>query len=159
LNGHYLVLAGRVRSELDEIAAVAGRAGAIWDAATGGVGDYHVDAVALNLHGFYAGVERLMEAIADTVDRSKPAGANGRQELLRQMASEVPGVRPAVFSVATRNLLDRYRGFRHVVRNVYSFELDPHLVDALIRQLPDVFAAARSDLLAFADFLESCGNG
>ena len=159
MNGYYLALAGRIRSELDEIAAVAGRAARIWEDATGNVDDYHVDAVALNLHGFYAGVERLMEAIADTVDRSKPAVANWHQELLRQMAIEVPGIRPPVFSAATRNLLDRYRGFRHVVRNVYSFELDPEQVASLVRHLPAVVAAATADLLVFADFLEFSGNG
>ncbi|MFN2131705.1 MAG: hypothetical protein ACK2VD_14340 [Anaerolineae bacterium] len=44
--------------------------------------------------------------------------------LLEQMAAEVPSVRPALISGETRQLLDEYRGFRHVVRNVYAFRFD-----------------------------------
>jgi hypothetical protein len=39
------------------------------------------------------------------------------------MAVEIELVRPAVISKETRNTLDEYRGFRHIVRNVYSFNL------------------------------------
>jgi len=49
-----------------------------------------------------------------------PAGEHWHQLLLEQMASEIGGVRPAVISDATRQALDEYRGFRHVVRNVYT---------------------------------------
>ncbi|WP_416672242.1 ribonuclease toxin HepT-like protein [Egbenema bharatensis] len=44
----------------------------------------------------------------------------------------IPSVRPAVLSFETRDRLDRYRGFRHVVRNVYTFNLDPEQIGLLI---------------------------
>ena len=55
-----------------------------------------MDAAALNLHGFYAGIERLLEVMADGTDRAKPAEPAWRRELLQQMTAETPGVRPAV---------------------------------------------------------------
>jgi len=101
---------------------VAVRAEHIWAAGQLAGDDWYADAVALNLHGFYAGIERLLEIVAEAVDEAKPVGGDWHQALLSQMASEIPGVRPPVLSTATRAHLDRYRGFRHVVRNVYTYQ-------------------------------------
>ena len=116
--------------------------------------DLYLDGVALNLHGFYAGLERLFELIAATVDGTVPQGANWHQTLLEQMATEVPRVRPAVISDETRAALDEYRGFRHIVRNVYTFRFDSMKVHRLVEGAPVVFSQVRVELLAFADFLE-----
>jgi hypothetical protein len=113
-----------------------------------------VDTTALNLHGFYAGLERLLEIIAEGVDQAKPAGAHWHDDLLRQMAAEIPGVRPPVLSQETRERLDRYRGFRHVVRNVYTYNLDPEQVGVLVKQSAPTMAHVSQELAAFADFLE-----
>lgn len=125
----YLAIAGRIRRELQELAQVVERTERIWQRGQAGSGDsednYHVDAVALNLHGFYAGIERLLEVIAAGIDQTKPAGANWHRELLQQLSADIVSVRPAVLSSQCRDSLDRYRGFRHVVRNVYTFNLDP----------------------------------
>jgi hypothetical protein len=51
--------------------------------------DYYVDATALNLHGFYAGLEQLFELITDGIDRSKPTGPNWHQDLLVQITIEI----------------------------------------------------------------------
>jgi len=154
----YLALVGRIRRELVDLSAVARRTQAIWDHAGRNKDDYYVDATALNLHSFYAGVERLLELIANVIDRTKPTGASWHQELLHQMTADIPGVRPAVLASSTRDRLDRYRGFRHVVRNVYTYNLDPEQVGLLVKQLPATMAALEGDLLAFADFLEKVAD-
>ena len=91
--------------------------------------------------------------IADGIDRVKPSGPNWHQELLRQMTSEIPGVRPEVISLDLRDQLDRYRGFRHVVRNVYTYHLDSKQVEMLVLQLPPTMAQVSSELTAFNDFI------
>jgi hypothetical protein len=154
MNGIYRTIAGRIRVDLQELARVVERTGRIWQRAVAATDDYYVDATALNLHGFYAGLERLLEIIADGVDQAKPAGAHWHDDLLRQMAAEVPGVRPPVLSQETRERLDRYRGFRHVVRNVYTYNLDPEQIGVLVRQLAPTMASVSQELAAFADFLE-----
>ena len=53
-----------------------------------------------------------------------PQGFNWHQVLLEQMTNEIPDIRPAVISEVTYEALDEYRGFRHVVRNIYAFQLD-----------------------------------
>ena len=154
MSGIYRTIAGRIRVDLQELARVVERTGRIWQQALVSTDDYYVDATALNLHGFYAGLERLLEIIADGVDQAKPAGAHWHDDLLRQMGAEVPGVRPPVLSQETRERLDRYRGFRRVVRNVYTYNLDPEQVGVLVKQLAPTMARVSKDLAAFADFLE-----
>jgi len=150
----YLAVAGRIRQELKELEQVAERTEQIWQKIVATSDDYYVDATALNLHGFYAGLERVFELIADGIDQSKPTGANWHQELLRQMTAEIPNTRPAVISTQTRNRLDVYRGFRHVVRNVYTYHLDQQQIEVLVKQLPAVLTDTTQELMAFSNFLE-----
>jgi len=49
--------------------------------------------------------------------------------------------------------LDEYRRFRHVVRNVYTYNFDPSNWENWSTQPPN-FCANKSELLAFAAFLE-----
>lgn len=148
------VPAARIRSELDELSALVERALQGWQRAAKTNDEYYLDGVALNLHGFYSGVERLFEKIASDVDATVPSGANWHRELLDQMSTEVPGVRPAVISAALREQLEPYRGFRHVVRNVYTYRLSPDKMKNLILNLPALHAEVRAALSAFAEFLQ-----
>jgi hypothetical protein len=149
-----LDLASRMRENLAELDQVVERVGEGWRRAEQSPDDFYLDSVALNLHGFYAGLERVFELIAAVIDGAKPEGANWHWELLKQMATEVPRVRPAVISETMCDRLDEYRGFRHVVRNVYTFKLDPDKVQELVEALPSVFRRIQEELLAFARFLE-----
>ena len=157
MNDTYIALSGRIRLELVELERVAERTRKIWAQATRSPDDFLVDAAALNLHGFYAGLERVFESIATRVDHSLPTGDAWHVELLRQMAAELPGVRPPVLSGALVDQLDRYRGFRHVVRNVYTYRLDARQIAPLVEDLESVEAQLRSELNAFADRIERIG--
>lgn len=151
----YLATAGRLRSGLEEIEGVVERTERIWRAGQEAGDDWFVDAVALNLHGFYAGVERLFQLVAETIDENVPSGAGWHVELLAQMAAEIPGVRPALIDPDLKARLDRYRGFRHVVRNVYTFNLDAEQIDSLVVALPDTAHRVSSALIGYAELLES----
>ena len=150
-------LAARIRDELGDLDRVTGRVAGGWQRAGREADDYYLDSVALNLHGFYAGLERIFELIAALVDGVRPEGENWHQVLLQQMAADVPHVRPAVISETSHERLDEYRGFRHIVRNVYTWRFDPAKVEKLVDGLPQVFAQVRSELSAFADFLDQRG--
>ena len=63
-------------------------------------------------------------------------------------------LRPAVISDATRRALGEYRGFRHVVRNVYTFRFDPAKMQRLVENAPAVSGQAQEELYAFACFVE-----
>lgn len=152
---HYLLLAERLRAELASLEQVVERAeGAL--ARTGQQTqdqDYFLAAAALDLHGFYVGLERLFELIATEVDKSRPSGPRWHRDLLAQMSLRVEKIRPAVLSSEANSALVAYLEFRHVVRNVYAFDLRPGRVAELVRGLRPAFDLARRDLLAFAGFL------
>lgn len=115
--------------------------------------DGYFDAVALNLHSFYNGIERCFEAIARRMDGGLPTGPEWHYELLLQMAAEIEAVRPRVIQPETRACLDDYRRFRHAVRHIYAFNLDPQRVATLADNLVGCFARIRHDLEAFVAFL------
>jgi hypothetical protein len=46
-----------------------------------------------------------------------------------------------------------YRALRHVIRNVYTFNLKPSRIQELMLVLPDCHHAITQDLLAFCEFL------
>lgn len=153
MNKRLLNLAQRISDELGELERIIERAQEGWRRSQQLSDDLYLDGVALNLHSFYSGLERLFELIATGIDGILPQGANWHRVLLEQMASEVPRARPAVISEITCEALDEYRGFRHIVRHVYTFQFDAVRVQRLVEGAPTVFAQVRSELLAFANFL------
>jgi hypothetical protein len=151
----YAALASRVRIELQDVNHNVRRALELSAKARTSGDDGYWDGVALNLHGFYTGVEHIFEDIARTLEQSVPSGSGWHVDLLTQMSGEIEGIRPAVISQATRNALDEFRGLRHVVRNVYAFNLRSARLNELMLNLPACFDAVQGDLLEFAQFLES----
>ena len=150
-------VANRIRLELAELEEVVRRVAEGWKRAEGSGDDYYLDGVALNLHGLYSGLERIFEVIALNVDGRKPEGENWHQELLRQMSTEILEMRPAVISESCYEALNEYRGFRHVVRNIYTYIFDRVKMRKLVEKAPGLFNQVRAELLAFADFLEETG--
>jgi ATP phosphoribosyltransferase regulatory subunit HisZ len=150
----YRALAGRIRQDLNDLDAVVNRVEAIWDRYEASEDKYYIDAAALNVHDFYAGLERIFETIARQADQSMPEGPHWHEDLLDQMASAIPSTRPAVLSSERRRQLESYRGFRHVVRNVYAVDFDPEQMTPLVRRLSTVHNGVADELRAFADTLE-----
>ncbi|MDD5206962.1 MAG: hypothetical protein PHS17_16175 [Desulfobacterales bacterium] len=144
----------RIRLELGELENVILKIEEGWKRAENSGDNYYLDGVALNLHGFYSGLERIFEVIAVNVDGRKPQGQNWHQELLKQMTIEIQGIRPAVISGESHARLNEYRGFRHVVRNVYTYNFDPAKMRTLVIGLPVMFQLVRAEILGFADFIE-----
>lgn len=153
----YLTLAGRIRASTDELSILLDRIEDYLQKALRSDELAYWDAVALNLHGFYSGVERIFEDIARTIDASVPSSPEWHLDLLLQMASDVKGIRPPVISREVRGCLDEYRGFRHVVRNVYTFNLRPSRIRELAENLPACYQEVSKELEAFASFVDSVG--
>lgn len=122
-NSKLLTLAAQIEADLADLERVVSRAELLFDKAIRTDDDAYLDGLALNLHGFYAGAERIFEKIAHALDGGLPDDPHWHQTLLRQMSVEISTVRPAVISRETYECLEEYRSFRHVVRNVYTFNL------------------------------------
>ena len=151
----YALLAERLHQELTDLERVVARVEKAMTAVRQHPDEpgFYLDSAALNLHDFYAGLERALRRIAAVVDSSVPEGPEWRRGLLRQMSVAVPKVRPRVLSGEVADALDEYLRFRHVVRNVYAFQFDPERLGRLVEGLRPTFKRAEAELLAFADFL------
>jgi hypothetical protein len=155
----YVILAGRIRKELDDLNRIIARASRAMEMARQHPKDLdlYIDSAALNLHDVYSGVERLLKQIAAAVDGNLPSSPEWHRDLLEQMGLDLPQVRPPVLTAESIQNLDEYLRFRHVVRNVYTFSLDPERVEMLVKDLGPVFDQLRQELLMFAQFLEKVG--
>lgn len=105
-----------------------------------------VSAIALNLHAFYTGAERVFSEVAKRVDGSLPSGTEWHKQLLLQMAAPLPGLRAALISEPLLAQLDEFRRFRHVVRSNYAYLLDRDRVLDLAERLQDCYVCFQSEL-------------
>ena len=153
-------LAERIRGEVSDLEQVIERAGQAWQLVQRVQSEqyFYVDSVALNLHSFYSGLEKLFELIARHVDRNLPGGETWHRDLLYQMAQDFPNVRPAVVSQNSAAIADEFRRFRHLVRNVYTINLLPERMEGLVKTLPEIWPTLRAELLAFADYLDALNS-
>jgi hypothetical protein len=115
VNIRYQELASRIRGELSDLDRVVQRAQSAWPHVLNMADNQaYLDSVALNLHGFYSGLERLFELTLCHVDGVTSTGDAWHRDLLQRMAREAPELRPAVVSADTARALDEYRRFRHL---------------------------------------------
>jgi hypothetical protein len=121
--------------------------------------DAYLNSVALNLHAFYSGLERLFDMIATDVDGGRPGGSDWHVELLRQMTLDLGVVRPPVMRRETWIALDDYRRFRHLIRNIYATNLDPSRVGTLVTGLSRLWEGLQTELETFAAFLDAVDQG
>ena len=109
---------------------------------------------ALKLHNFYTGCERIFSLIASELNGGVPSGFDWHKRLLQRM-KVAQGGRPALLSAKTAHRLEEYLGFRHVVRNVYGFELDVLRVERLVVEYFSVWHQFESNVRDFIGWLEA----
>jgi HepT-like protein len=156
----YQVFRERITTDLGDVRRAAEKAMSAFRAAKRGGPDetFYLDSAALNLHGFYNGVERLFEWLAREIDGTVPSGASWHRELLAQLELAVPAVRPAVIGPTTRAGLEEYLRFRHLVRNLYTCDFAPAKMQELIDGLPSTLQALEADLDQFRQFLAAAAQ-
>ncbi|NJR69532.1 MAG: hypothetical protein HC771_13370 [Synechococcales cyanobacterium CRU_2_2] len=149
----YAVLLGEIERELKDLAMLAQRTEALLTKLRVTEDQDYLGSLALNLHGFYSGCERIFQDVALTVDDALPNQKDWHRRLLRQMATEIPQVRPAVLGEESLKGLNELCAFRHVVRNVYSFDLLPERVQGLAAELSLTYGELEENLKRFCEFL------
>jgi hypothetical protein len=114
--------------------------------------DIFYESLALKLHNFYTGCERIFRLVAMELNGGMPSGQDLHRRLLDRMSSERDG-RPVVIRSETARRLQDYLGFRQVVRNVYGFELDPERVARLVEMYPSAWCQVEQEISAFVQWL------
>ena len=123
MNQVYMELSERIQGGTTELERLLPRIRRAWEQSMLTPEEFaFLDSVALNLHSFYSGIERLFEMIAKFVDGGIPDGKTWHRDLVMLMTEEIDEVRPAVIGREGFAYLDELRRFRHLVRNVYYDE-------------------------------------
>lgn len=149
----HAALLGLIFQNLDELAQLIGKVQRLHLKYQQTNDEDYLGTLALKLHSFYTGAERIFREIARAIDGSLPDSADWHRRLLRQMSAEIPDIRQPVITQATRARLDEYCAFRHVVRNIYALNLRGDRLYALTQSLPDVFHAFRQECMHFCQSL------
>jgi hypothetical protein len=93
----YVVLSGRIRQQLQDLALEYTYAMEQAELARSTQIDAYWIAAGFGLQGFYTGIEKIFEQISRVVDRNfDRQSERWHQELLEQMRTELPNIRPAV---------------------------------------------------------------
>ena len=106
------------------------------------------ESIALKLHNFYTGCERIFQLIASELNGILPSNYDWHKRLLNRMGVEREGL-PPVLSQDTISRLQDYLGFRHIVRNLYGFELDPVRLQQLVEHYPPVWHQFQHEIRQF----------
>nr|WP_228025347.1 hypothetical protein [cf. Phormidesmis sp. LEGE 11477] len=114
--------------------------------------DSFYESLALKFHNFYTGCERIFCLIASDLNGGIPRDGSWHRRLLDRMAV-ARNQRRAVISSETASFLDEFLRFRHVVRNIYGFELKLDRLDELIAQYPTVWARFEAEVSDFVSWL------
>ncbi len=120
-------------------------------------------AMAYILHNLYNALENSFEHISRGFENNVQDVSQWHKELLSKMFLHIPGIRPAVLPSECRKLLNELRGFRHVFRHSYDFELDTSRLCLLIDDWKSSQDALVNALRSFSNSLlqgdSTCGHG
>ena len=116
--------------------------------------DICVESLALKLHNFYTGCERIFQIIVSELNGGKPSSYDWHRRLLERMAL-AQDYRPPVIRGETLVHLKDYLAFRHIVRNIYGFELDFDRLETLVQNYFKVHQNFLRDLQDFIGWLRN----
>jgi len=85
----YVALAGRIRQATADLERVVSRTEYLMEKAQRTGDDGYFDGAALNLHGFYVGVEHIFEDIAREMEENVPGDSGWHQSLLLQISADI----------------------------------------------------------------------
>ena len=109
-----------------------------------------MSAVAMMLHSFYNGIEKILVLIFKHYDGKLPGGTGWHMELLDK-AFEVDTGRKRILSDDIKEKTEEYLKFRHFVRHSYGFQLEWERMEELVSQASCFWETARRQFLDFVD--------
>lgn len=110
-----------------------------------------LESLAYQLHNLYCAFEDLFKIVADYFENYIKEPSVWHRELLRRMSLDVEGVRPAVISETSYNLLNELRAFRHFLRHAYSYELDPVKIGVVLERAFELKDLYKEDIETFLE--------
>jgi hypothetical protein len=118
----------------------------------------YLESLALKLHNYYTGCERMFTRISEELNGGLPKSHDWHVRLLKKMTLDIRDIRPAVLRRETAAMLDEYRTFRHIVRNIYGFEIKMTRLRPLLDSFDGAMTAIQSDMKIFVKFLKTAAS-
>ena len=98
--------------------------------------------------------EKIFKLIVSEIDQDVPGGEQWPKDLLRQMSVNLPETRPQVINKEFFHHMEEYLRFRHLVHNIYGFQLDYDRFNNLIEELPGTINQLEQQITQFLEQYE-----
>jgi hypothetical protein len=121
------------------------------------IADICSESLALKLHNFYTGCERIFQIIASELNGGLPSSYDWQRRLLNTM-SKPQDYRPAVLREDTVYKLNEYLSFRQVVRNIYGFELEEQKLENLVNNYYNTWSQVQENINSFILWLKTTAD-
>jgi uncharacterized protein YutE (UPF0331/DUF86 family) len=108
-----------------------------------------LESLAYQMHNLYCAFEDLFRLVADHFENHVVEQMAWHKELLNKMKVKINGIRPALISESSYELLNELRGFRHVFRHAYGFELEPAKLKIVLRKALALKKIYKKDIANF----------
>jgi len=108
-----------------------------------------LESLGYQLHNLYCAFEDLFRIVADHFENHITEPRGWHTELLTRMKTPINGIRPALISSSTFELLDELLRFRHVFRHAYGIKLDPQKVKIVLQKALALKKIYKRDLNRF----------
>ena len=119
--------------------------------------DSFYESLALKFHNFYTGCERIFNLISTELNGGLPKSGDWHRRLLSRMVADRED-RKAVIRTETERYLNEFLRFRHVVRDIYGFELNVEKLNQLLTKYPLAWQLFDTDIKAFANWLRELAS-
>ena len=113
-----------------------------------------LESVAYQLHNLYGAVEELLKTVATYFENNISDSTRWHSLLLQRMTQSVKGIRPAVLSQQSYELLNALRGFRHFFRHAYGVPLDFAQLQSNLNKAQQLKLLLEADLAFFMEQLQ-----
>ena len=110
------------------------------------------ETMALKLHNFYAGCERIFSAVVAELNGGLPQEVDWPRRLLDKMGT-ARDYRPALLATETAHELHDFLTFCHTMRNIHGFQLNIARVDYLVACYPAAWQHVQADVTQFMAWL------
>ncbi|MGD1858691.1 MAG: hypothetical protein ACFB0E_01820 [Leptolyngbyaceae cyanobacterium] len=116
------------------------------------------ESIAYQVHNIYCGIEDLLKLVANAFENRIGSSGEWHRALLLPMSQPVQGIRPALISEDTFEVLNRLRGFRHFIRHGYGAEIEINQLSVNLELAKQLKGLIHQDLEQFLTQILAADN-
>lgn len=152
-----LLLADSIRDDLLSLQKIREKISELQSEVNEGNSYINRSALALTIHNFYNCLENIFTSIASEFG-NEVSGESWHIDILRRMKLDRKSIRPAVIDEELFSFLNNIRGFRHVVRHSYDYDLDYRRILLLVEDIEKYYDRLIIKIEDFVAFIQQQAN-